>query len=184
MNGHFTFPDGTTLSGSISQLGPDCTLSVWGASAPIDVPRVDVITGVLDDQKHVSLLDCIRLSEKQSFGQEDRSLRYEFFPHQVILGTRHISHDEAAIAAVTFAVDDVGVFYPQTSGFFDTLLPTSDQLSELIASKGSPDKNIPSVGERPILAYYTDANSGEIFSIETVIGKVSARNAITVPMGG
>ena len=187
MNGHFTLPDGTTLSGSLSPPGPDCTLSVWGASAPIEIAEVgevDVITGILADQKRVSLLDCIRLSERQSFGQEDSSLSYEFFPHQVILGTRHISPDEAVIAGVTFAVDDIAVFYPQTTRFFGTLFPTSGQLSELIASGKGAGTSIPSVGEQPILAYYTDANGGEIFSTETVIGKVSAWNAVTVGTGG
>ena len=104
MNGHFTLADGTTLSGALSLDGPDSKLTLWGGTAEIDDSATQTITGILEDQKKVTLLRCLQISWKQTFGEESSSFRYEFFPHEVLLGTRHLSRDDAVISAVQFAI--------------------------------------------------------------------------------
>lgn len=42
MNGHFTFPGGSILAGSLSLAGPESKLTVWGATASLDTSRTHV----------------------------------------------------------------------------------------------------------------------------------------------
>ena len=184
MNGDFTLADGTTLPGVLSLDGPNSILSLRGGTAEIVDSATETITGILEDQKKVTLLRCLQVSWRESFGEDSVSFRYEFFPHEVILGTRHLSSDDAVISVVSFAVDDIAVFFPQTSGIFRTIRAKPKQLSELIASNDSKGKPLPRIGERPYIAYYTDADGGEIFSVDTVVGNVSAKNLVTVNSGG
>jgi len=184
MKGHFTLADGTSLPGALSLDGPDSKLALWGATAEIDNSATERITGILEDETKVTLLGCIQVSLKEAVGDDGVSFRYEHFPHEVILGTRHLSRDDAVIAAVSFTVDDISVFYPQTAGFFGTLSPNPEQLSDLISSRNGKEKSPPKIGKRPHIAYYTDADGGEIFSVVTAIGTVSAKNDWTFSMGG
>lgn len=184
MNGHFTLADGTTLSGALSLDGPDSKLTTWGATAKIDESATETITGVLQDGKRVTLLRCLQVSWRVSFGENGASFRYEFFPHEVVLGTRHFSHDDAVISAVSFTVDDIAVFYPLTAGVYGSFIAKPEQLSNLISPGNGRETPPPKIGKRPHIAYYTDADGGEIFSVVTVIGKVSAKNIGTFTMGG
>ena len=184
MNGHFTLADGTTLSGALSLDGPDSKLTLWGGTAEIDDSATETITGILEDHAKVTLLRCLQVSWRETFGEDGISFRYEFFPHEVILGTRHLSRDDAIISAVSFTVDDIAVFYPLTAGIFGAFIAKPEQLRDLISSRNGKGKSPPKIGKRPHIAYYTDADGGEIFSVDTVIGKVSANNLVTVSMGG
>ena len=184
MNGHFTLADDTTLSGALSLDGADSKLTLWGGTAEIDDSAMQTITGILEDQKKVSLLRCLQISWREAFGEHSHSFRYELFPHEVILGTRHLSSDDAFISAVSFEVDDIAVFYPLTAGIFGTVRPKPEQLRRLIASNNSRGKSLPRIGKHPYVAYYTDADKGQIFAVDTVVGKVSATNLGAFSAGG
>ena len=184
MNGRFTVADGTTVYGTLSLCGPNTNLTLWGATAEINDSATETITGILEDQTKVTLLRCIQVSRKEALGESSYSFSYEVFPHEVILGTRHLSADDAAISAVSFTVDDVAVFYPQSAGVFGVFIPKPEQLSALISSRNGKGKPSPKIGKSPHIAYYTDADGGEIFSVVTIIGEISARNHVSFSMGG
>lgn len=184
MNGDFTLADGTELPGVLSLDGSKSIFKLRGATGEIDAAIAETITGVLEDQKKVTLLRCFQVSCTESFGEDSVSFRYGFFAHEVILGKRHLSSDDAVISSVSFAVDDIAVFFPQTSGVFDTTRVKPKQMSELIASNNNSEgKALPTIGKRPHIAYYTDAGGGEIFSVDTVIGNVSAINRVEIKRG-
>ena len=177
MNGHFTLPIGTTVSGSLTLDAADSVLSVWGAPRELSLSEGDVVTGIVDNQKPVSLMGCIPISSTRPLRHNGASASYEFFPHHVVIGSSQISYADDAITEVMFEIDDAPVLFQNNS--FDILSPEPAQLSELIASQDTNSTRPVSVGENPVVSYYTDAGEGQIFSVETVIGKVSAHNEVT-----
>ena len=177
MNGHFTFPSGETLSGSLAIRESGSVLSVWGASSEMEFSDADVIPGMLADQKPIALMGCIPVSRKVSFGPNGRSLSYEILPHHVVIGNSEISYADEIIEEVVFEFDDA--FFLFKNNAIDILMPDPAQLSEFISSQDDQVTQPVQVGKYPVVSYYTDANAGRIFSVETVIGRVSAHNRVT-----
>lgn len=179
-NGFFSISPECKLSGTLSLNGPDSVLHLW-ADHPFSAesPRVQTITGELDNQKKVSLIDCINIGGKRFFGVRDPWHHCKFFPHYVIVGNRHFSDSAKVIAGTSFVVDDATTLFDDRKSF-GSLILKSDDLKKL----NSLDvfNEIPFTEESPVIAYYTGKH--EIFSADTVIGRVSARHAPSFDIGG
>lgn len=183
-NGHFSFPGGKKVSGSLSLNGRNSKLSVWGVPDKLEFSDADAIRGVLEDQKKVSLLRCVRSSAWRTFAENGSSWSYEIFPHEVVIGDRHVAYEDEVISGVSFSIGDAADLFYFGGDFFGTLSPQPDRLRELIVQERGEEKRIPDIGRHPLLAYYTDFNRGEIIASETVVGRISAWNQISFGMGG
>ena len=161
MNGHFTFPSGEILSGSLSIRESGSVLSVWGASTEMEFADADVIAGILADQKPIALMGCIPVSRKVSIGSNGRSLSYEILPRHVVIGNSEISDADEIIEKVAFEFDDA--FFLFKNNAIDMLEPDPDQLSEFISSQDDQVTQPVQVGKYPVVSYYTDADAGRIF---------------------
>ena len=183
-NGHFTFPGGKRVSGSLSLDGQNSVLTVWSAPDKLKFSDADAILGVLEDQKKVSLLRCVRSSAWRTFAENGSAWSYEIFPHEVIIGDRHVAYEDEVFLGVSFSLEDAASLFYFAGDFFGTLSPKPDRLRDLIAKERGEAKRIPDIGKHPLLAYYTDSNRGEIIATETFLGRVSAWNAISFGFGG
>ena len=183
-NGHFTFPGGKEDSGSLSLDGKNSVLKVWGVLDKLKFSDADTILGVLEDQKKVSLLRCIQSSARMTFEEHGSAWSYEIFPHEVVIGSRHVAYEDEVISGVSFFIGDAADLFYFAGDFFGTLSIKQDQLRDLLAEERDEGKRIPDIGMHPLLAYYTDSNRGEIIAAETVLGRVSAWNQISYSVGG
>ena len=180
-NGTFSVSPTHKVNGNISLNGADSVLHLWSDNRfNVDVSEIKTITGILNNQKKVSLIECIKIQESRFFGDEGFSLHQKFFPHYVIIGNRYFSHSEEIISYVSFVVDDATILFDDRESFGTVIvdpneiekLTTSDILREIPFREGG----------MPVIAYYTGKD--EIFSANTTIGKVSARNLPTFDTGG
>ena len=118
LTGKFTFPSVGEVKGKITLDGTKSSLYVWGENNDFFgwnlwrekmCQDVEVIKGTLDDRKKVSLINCL----VQSFcprlykGAHNTS----FFPHYIVFGDQHISHEEEAITGVSFILEDADILF-------------------------------------------------------------------------
>lgn len=168
------------LGGTLSLDGPDSILHVWSDTAiDIEPSEIKTILGVLDNQKKVSLIGCIYVHEGRYYGEGGVSYHYKFFPHYVVIGNCHISHNDRSIFSVSFVIDDaMTLFHDNTS--FGTLIMEKHESRKLLSSV-IPDR----ISEKefdPIISYYTGKH--EIFSVDTVIGRIYSYHSPSHNMGG
>ena len=179
-NGIFRISENVELPGTITLNGEESVLHIW-TNDPLSVESLDseTISGVLDNQQEVSLIDCIDIGEKRLFGKKGMSRHYKLFPHYAVIGQRHYSHLDKTISRVSFIIDDATALFHDRSAF-GSILISPDQMPEVqsidVFSK------IPFEGNHPIVAYWTGKE--EIFSANTLIGRISAFHRPTFDMGG
>ena len=178
-NGFFSVPPDLKLNGTLSLSGPNSVLHLWSDDLfEVTLPGENTITGVLDNQKKVSLIGCVGTGRSKFRGQSGVAQHYRFFPHYVIVGNRHFSHSEKIISKISIVVDDAPVMFHDRFSFGTNIVKPSDlgTLSSMDLFDNRPFK------EGSVVAYYTGKE--EIFSADTVIGRISARNQIAINMGG
>lgn len=171
--GTFSVSSHTQLSGTISLKGRDSELHLWANNMPyLDLSGNHAITGVLDDGKKVSLIDCVHLR-----GTRGQSVQYGatqhgwYFPSYVVVGPRYFSPSENDISWVSFIVDDAGILFNDRKSF-GTLTLKGEEYEHLKSIKSF--SKVPLTTDNPIIAYFTGKR--EIFSAETVIGTISAKH--------
>lgn len=183
-NGHFTFPGEKKVSGSLTLDGENSQLTVWGVPEKLAFSDADAILGVMEDSKKVSLLRCITSSASRVLSEHDSGWNYKVFPHEVVIGDRHVVYEDEVFSGVSFSISDAADIFYFAGDFFGTLFPKPDRLRELLIEEYGEGKPIPDIGKHPLLAYYTQSNKGEIVATETVLGRVSAWNQISFGIGG
>ena len=180
-NGTFRILPDKTFSGTLLLDGEKSILHVWSHERfSVDSSNIKTITGELDNNKKVSLIDCITVHESNSFGPVGVSQHYEFFPHYVIVGNEHFSQKETFISRIRLLIDDANsLFYDRDS--FGTVQGNDSELKKLLSSRVT--NRVLEFGGSPVVAYYTGKQ--EVFSTDTIIGTVSAFNATSYStMGG
>ena len=179
-NGMFSVSAGKELTGSLSLNGEDTILHLWGDKIEnTDALDGATITGILEDQKKASLIDCIVIGQRRFFGQDGVTHHYRLFPHYVVIGTRHRSPSEKTVSRISFVIDDAMALFHDHSAFGTMIVPP-DQANEI----GSMElfENVQFEDGHPVLAYWTGKT--EIFAADTPIGRISARHQPSFDMGG
>lgn len=110
-NGRFTFGKVNDLSGELTLDGRNTKLDVRHENfVHHDGDRDPNVFGVLEDHRHVSLIDCISISSTGSTsvnigGEWQGHSSASMFPHYVIFGERKIDPDNAVISKVRLKTD-------------------------------------------------------------------------------
>ncbi len=181
-NGFFSVSaDRESINGTLSLDGSGSLLHLWSLTLhdlfDMNLPERNTITGVLENQKKVSLIDCVKTRDSGPLGPVVGWQYCDFFPHYVFIGDRHFSHSEKFISEVSIVVDDASALFHDRFSFGTNMLKSND-----IKTLSSLDIfNDKSFNENLVIAYYTGKE--EIFSADTAIGNVSARNEVS-PFGG
>ena len=166
--------------------GPKSSLCAWWYGKYVDLSSMvspQVLRGVLSGGQRVSLINC-RISEgdgKYAINTPENKTFYScsFFFDYAVFG-EHISNDQDEIIGASFLLDDAGIIFddPAAVGFKRT---ADESVRQIIQSKFGDTKI--KFGDLPLVSYH--AGSVEIFTSDTVLGKVSAhRNpAFDLPRG-
>ena len=179
-NGMFSVSTTQELTGSLSLNREDTILHLWGDQIKnIETLDRTTITGILENQKKVSLIDCIVTQSGRFYGKEGVFHHYRLFPHYVVIGNRHHLPSEKTISRISFVIDDAMALFHDHVAFGTVNIPP-DRVNEL-ASMELFEK-IQFENDYPVLAYWTGKT--QIFAADTVIGKISACHQPSFDMGG
>ena len=179
VNGMFSVSTAQKLAGSLSLNGEETTLHLWSNKIEnIDALNGATVTGILENQKKASLIDCL-VTRQRPFGKDGVFHHYRLFPHYVVIGTRHRSLSEKTITKISFVIDDAMALFHDRYAFRTVLIPP-DQVKDI----ASIDlfKEVQFEGAYPTLAYWTGKR--QIFSADTTLGKISALHQPSFDMGG
>ena len=166
--------------GNLSLDGPRTSLYLWDKEFfHIEESTEKTLTGVLNDLRKVSLINCWTNGPGTRTRKGDSLNYYDIHPQYVIFGDQHIANTDKTITEVSFLIDDATtLFYDYES--FSLVRKPLPIMQKIIETDNSYYKA--STGEYPIISYYT--GKMEIFSSETVVGKVSAHHSPSYSMGG
>ena len=158
--------------------GEDSVLHIWTKQNLDNAPgRISTITGNLDDQSKVSLIDCIFISKETRLGEEEY-YHYKFFPHYATIGQRYYSNLEKSILGVSFVIDDAPTLFNDFTSFGAVHLPP-ELKSEIKNIKVF--REIPFEENHSVIAYWTGKFS--IFSADTKMGRIIACHQPSYGMG-
>lgn len=141
------------------------------------------IQGILHGFDCITLIDCIsgHSGHRSSRGQPVTYAYTDIFPHFLVCGSQHIQPDANCISEVHFVVNDAATLFHDYAAF-GTAIDANRLIDYVVnSSEARIGRNIP-LGSNPIIAYFTGKH--EIFSSQTVIGKISAFHAPCYTSGG
>jgi hypothetical protein len=140
------------------------------------------IHGVLHDLTKVSLLECITTEGSGSATRNNE--RYSFsriFPHFIIHGDHHLSPVERVVMGIHFVVDDASTLFYDLDAFAH-LLDAEPFINQLVEAQAKAVGREIKIGPAPEILYFTGKR--EIFSTETIIGRVSGAHSPSSNLGG
>ena len=179
MTGMFRLSGKRNLPGTLSLDGPDTTLHLWDEAGVLldDDPHDETITGVLGDQKLVTLLGCILNDKRTNVGRGGTAKHYYIFPHHVVIGSRLVSDDDADIENISYVFEDVSQLFHDIESF-QVEISNDEKIKSVIQSLDPTAE----IYEAACVAYYTGKK--EIFYSDTVLGRISVRHSPTFGFGG
>ena len=159
--------------------GPDTTLHLWDEAGVLlkDDAHGETITGVLGDQKLVTLLGCILNDKRTNVGRGGTAKHYYIFPHHVVIGGRLVSEDDADIENISYVFEDVFQLFHDMESFQVEI--GNEEKTKAVIQSLDPSAEI---YEAACVAYYTGKE--EIFSSDTELGRISVRHLPTFGFGG
>lgn len=173
--GRFNLSGGLEIIGELNLKGRSTTLNLH-SDKYFDVLEEKDILGEFLDRSKVSLINCIR---QKSTRRSDDYYHAELFPHFVIFGPTHIKSDDQIIHQFSFTIDDAStVFYDYDA--FGIVLNSRPHM-ERIAEEHNGRRPL-KIGEDPHIFYFN--GKFEIFSVKTIVGKVSASHRISYKFPG
>ena len=135
----------------------------------------DCITGTLHDLTKVSLLKCLVTAGTGHVSRGEEIYCFaEIFPHFVLYGDRHISPTEKIITEIAFEIDDAGTLL-YDFGAFGRVIDARPFIEQIVSADGL-DLSI-KTGPNPKIFYFSGKH--EIFSIETVLGRIFGSHNLT-----
>lgn len=171
--GNFTLANGMEVQGELSLKGGATTLDLYSGTL-FDADTCSDIFGLLYDRSKVSLIECISKSKMSGIGEGGEYHTYSVFPHFVIFGKQYIRSSDRIIRELNFTVDDAStLFYDFDT--FGSVINAKPHMERIAEAKGGGTKI--EIGEYPHLFYYTGRH--EIFTVDTILGKVFASNVIS-----
>ena len=179
MTGMFRLSEKRKLPGTLSLDGPDTTLHLWDEAGVLlnDDAHDETITGVLGDQKLVTLLGCILNDKRTNVGRGGTEKHYYIFPHHVVIGGRLVSDDDADIENISYVFEDVSQLFHDMESFQVEI--GNEEKTKAVIQSLDPSAEI---YEAACVAYYTGKE--ELFSSDTELGRISVRHSPTFGFGG
>jgi len=169
--GIFTVSPDKNIYGELTYAGPNTSLYLRD-NEDFDTRAIQgqCLRGTLHDLTKVTLLHCITASVpgRATRGKEGYYFA-RIFPHYVLHGDRHITHDEKTTTEVHFVMDDASVLFYDFDAF-GSLIDARPYMEQIVGAKRL-EREIP-IGPHPQILYFTGKH--EIFSADTVLGRVSA----------
>lgn len=178
-SGLFRVSSDVEIPGELSLKGGATSLDLYSTSF-FNTHASEDIVGTLHDRTKVSLINCITISGPGSGTRGEEHYHFSsVFPHFALFGDEHISSADRKIAEVSFAIDDApAVFYD--FDVFGSVIDARPHMERIAEAKES-GRTI-EIGEHPLLFYFTGKH--DIFSIDTVLGKISATHGISFTSPG
>jgi hypothetical protein len=173
---------GREIYGELTLAGAKTSLQLHDLSefsiAPI--PN-QTICGVLHDLTKVTLVQCILLSAPTGTRSDGHFYEAAIFPHFVLSGDCYLDPNEKCILGAHFVVDDATTaFYDfDAFGLVITPRPFIDQIAN--ANESLIHRKV-ETGPEPRILYFTGKQ--EIFSVNTVLGQISASHSPGHNLGG
>jgi len=178
-SGLFRVSSDVEVPGELSLKGGATSLDLYSTSF-FNTHASEDIVGTFHDRTKVSLINCITMSGPGSGTRGEEHYHFSsVFPHFALFGDEHIASADRKIVEVSFAVDDAPtVFYDFDA--FGSVIDARPHMERIAEAKES-GRTI-EIGEHPLLFYFT--GKYDIFSVDTVLGKISATHGISYTFPG
>ena len=181
--GNFKILPDREMPGNLSVDGPDSFVYIWDEKF-IDVKKFEktadnFFTGILDDSRKVSLIDCIVHPPGFHLSPGGQMHHLYVSPHYIIVGDQYVSDSDETIVESRFVVDDAEALFDDRKTF-GSIFDSHSIMQQIIETEKSLHDVV--IGEHPVVAYFTGKT--EIFSSHTVFGKISAHHSPSVNWGG
>jgi ApeA N-terminal domain 1 len=172
--GNFTFSTGREVQGELCLDGSATTLDLYSDSL-FDRQQVsEDIFGLLYDRSKVSLINCVTISNGTRTSGTEHYHVSNVFPHFAIFGDQYINSSSRVIRELSFTVDDAETLFYDFD-IFGLVVNAKPYMEHIIEAEQKGAKI--EIGEHPHIFYYT--GKYEIFSVDTVLGKISTTYAIS-----
>jgi hypothetical protein len=178
--GRFTLTNGIELQGELCLKGTETILDLYSDLSFDKNESVDIF-GQFYDLSKVSLINCGTMSRFSSTRGDESYYFSKIFPHFVIFGNPHISSSCRIIRKLSFTIDDAAILFCDFDAF-GLVLNAKTHVEHIVETKENQHDRKIKIGESPLLCYFT--GNHEIFCVDTVIGKISARHCLSYGMPG
>ena len=175
--GRFSVSPDLSANGVLTIAGRKTELYLWSESL-LEISAGSTITGILDDLTRVSLIDC-NMTSGGHIGKGDQ-IRYKCFlsPRCVVLGSRHILHDENVIHEISFALEHAVSLFRDTDAY-GTIFNNAEAVGMVAKIDNPESSNL--IEDRNWVSYYTGKET--VFTSDTAIGRVSANHSPVFTLG-
>lgn len=179
-SGTFKLSSDIEVPGELSLNMGATTLDLY-SSTFFNTHKSTDIAGTLHDRTKVSLIGCITTSGPGTGIRGKESYHFSsVFPHFVLLGNEHITSTDRLIVEINFSIDDASsIFYD--FDVFGEVIDARPHLEKIVEAEKKAGLNI-EFGEYPRIFYFT--GKFEIFSVDTVLGTISAKHGISYTSPG
>ena len=182
--GRFAITASRKVSGEITLSGPNSLLYLWDTEFLDPEDLSSEITGVLNDNRKVSMLNCLKPQLPGLVLSRDSGISsLHIFPHYALLGNSHLSSSAQTIRRAIFVVDDASsLFYDQRAFRYEVIRPSESNLGR-ITGHYTPKASIVSTSTDfgRISAYHNiDYNPLDIASGIRISNKIS----VEIDFGG
>lgn len=168
--GSFTFTNGMELQGELCLQGAATTLDLYSSSFFDRHVSADIF-GVFYDRSKVSLINCVTMSGISGTRDSEDYHCSSIFPHFVIFGDQRISSSCRIIRELRFTVDDAATLFNDFDAF-GSVINAKPHMEHIIEAQAKQIGRKIEIEGHPLLLYFT--GKYEIFSVDTVLGKISA----------
>ena len=104
--------------GNLSLDGPRTSLYVWDKEFfHIEESTEKTFTGVLNDLRKVSLINCWANGPGTLTREGDSLNYYDIHPQYIIFGDQHIANTDKTITGVSFLIDDAATLFYDYESF-------------------------------------------------------------------
>lgn len=178
-SGFFKISSDVEVPGELSLKGGATSLDLY-STLFFSTHAIQDILGVFHDRTKVSLINCITMSGPGR-GTRGKDCYYfsSVFPHFALFGEEYLTSTDQKIVEVSFAVDDAtSIFYDFDA--FGSVINARPYMERIVEAKEG--RRTIEIGEHPLLFYFTGKH--DIFSVNTVLGKISATHGISYSSPG
>ncbi|MEI7613277.1 MAG: HEPN domain-containing protein [Betaproteobacteria bacterium] len=178
-SGLFKISSDVEVPGELSLKGGATSLDLY-SNLLFSTHASQDIVGVFHDRSKVSLINCITTSGPGNGTRGNDSYHFSsVFPHFALFGDEYLTSADRKIVEVSFAVDDATtIFYDFDA--FGSVINARPHMERIVEAKEG-GRTI-EIGEHPHLFYFTGKH--DIFSADTVLGKISATHGISYSFPG